>query len=136
MDSTHQNCCLPHLKVFLVDDHAPIRGRIAGLLKAMKGVTLVGEAETPASATSGIRESEPDAVLLDFQLIGGTGLEVLKAVHADYPAIVFIVMTNHANPQYRQLCLASGASHFLDKSHDFHRVEEILVDLHASKTRH
>ena len=136
MNSTHHNSCTPQLKVFLVDDYAPIRGRIAGLLKAMKGVAVVGEAETPDSATRDILESNPDAVLLDLQLTGGTGLDVLKAVHADRPAIVFIVLTNHVNPQYRQLCMASGASHFLDKSHDFQQVEKILFDLQASKTCH
>ena len=53
-------------------------------------------AETPAAATSGILQSAPDAVLLDLKLTGGTGIDVLKAVHPARPGIVFIVLTKDA----------------------------------------
>ena len=54
--------------------------------------------------------------MLDYQLDGGTGLDVLRAVHPQAPEIVFIVLTNHAKPQYRRVCLDAGASDFFDKS--------------------
>ena len=50
--------------------------------------------------------------------------------------IVFIVLTNTAGPQYRRLCLANGARHFLDKSFDFDRVGGILADLRSAQILH
>lgn len=124
------------LKVFLVDDSAALRSRIAGMVREIEGVDIVGEAETPAQATSGILESAPDAVLLDLKLTGGTGIDVLKAVHPERPGIVFIVLTNHAGPHYQRACMASGASHFLDKSHDFKQIATILGELRSTRCRH
>src|SRR4051812_15843912 len=121
------------LRVFLVDDYAPIRGRLAGLLRALEGIDIVGEAETPAAATSGILDSNPDTVLLDLQLNGGTGLDVLKAIHPARPDIVFIVLTNHASSPYRRKSMACGASYFLDKTHDFEQVATIIGALRSSK---
>lgn len=124
------------LKVFLVDDSAVLRSRIAGMVREIEGVAIVGEAETPAQATSGILESAPDAVLLDLKLTGGTGMDVLKAVHPARPGIVFIVLTNHAGPHYQRACMASGATHFLDKSHDFQQIASILGDLRSHRHSH
>ena len=124
------------LKVFLVDDSAPIRERMAGLIGGMQGIDIVGQAGTAADATMGILDSGPDAVLLDLQLAGSTGFDVLKAVHPVKPDIVFIVLTNHSNLQYRRLCIASGAQHFLDKSNEFNRVTAILAELRASHASH
>lgn len=117
------------LRVFLVDDSERIRGRMASLICSIEGVSLVGEAETPAEAMQGILQSNPDVVLLDLQLSGGTGFDVLKAVHPVKPGIVFIVLTNHASLQYRQRCFALGASHFFDKSREIGQATEILANL-------
>jgi len=45
------------------------------------------------------------------------------------PGIVFVVLTNHASPQYRQACLAAGASYFFDKSTEFARIREAINGL-------
>lgn len=124
------------LRVFVVEDSESIRSRLCGLIRNIDGVAIAGEADSPASATTGILESAPDAVVLDLQLIGGSGMEVLRAVSAQVPAIVFIVLTNNAGPQYRRACMASGASHFLDKSFDFERVGGILAELRSTRILH
>ncbi len=124
------------LKVFLVDDSAALRSRIAGMVREIEGVDIVGEAEIPDQATSGILESAPDAVLLDLKLTGGTGIDVLKAVHPAHPGIVFIILTNHAGRHYQRACMASGASYFLDKSHDFKQIATILGALRSIRCRH
>ena len=103
-------------RVFLVEDSAPIRERLASLLGEIEGVQVVGEADTAAGATAGIFDTRPDAVVLDIRLAEGSGIDVLREVHPRAPEIVFIMLTNFANPQYRKICMAAGASHFVDKS--------------------
>lgn len=103
------------LRVFLADDSAAIRERVAELL-AGPALSIVGQAESPSSCIAGILAQHPDVVVLDVQLEGGTGLEVLKAVRGAAPDIAFVVFSNNAGPAYRKRYLGEGASCFLDKS--------------------
>ena len=121
-------------KVFIVDDSFPIRERLLSIFADMDGVTVVGEAESPASAIRGILNTHPNSVVLDIHLRDGTGIEVLQGVGAIAPEIVFIVLTNYPNPQYRKAYLEAGASYFLDKTAEFNKVAEIISALGA--TRH
>jgi DNA-binding NarL/FixJ family response regulator len=107
-----------HVKVFLADDSAMIRERVAAMLAA-RDMDIVGEAETPERSIEGILASHPDVVVLDVQLEGGTGLQVLRAVRAADPAIAFVVFSNNAGPAYRKRYLGEGARHFLDKTTEF-----------------
>lgn len=124
-----ETACTARTNVFLVEDSAPIRMRLAEMLSDMQGVAIVGEAETPASAIEGILRTHPDSVVLDIQLSGGSGIEVLRKVRSVDPGIVFIMLTNHPNPQYRRICLEAGASYFLDKTSEFENVKEIIAGL-------
>ena len=56
------------LDIFLVDDSAPVRERIASALAALAGVRVVGHAEGADEAIRGILELLPQVVLLDLKL--------------------------------------------------------------------
>lgn len=103
------------LKVFLADDSALIRERVCGLLAA-GDITVVGHAPSPQGAIEGILASAPDVVVLDVQLEGGSGLQVLRAVRHAAPGIAFVVFSGNSGPAYRKLYLGAGAETFLDKS--------------------
>lgn len=113
------------VKVFLVDDSVPIRQRVASLL-ARSPCSVVGEAGTPQASIEGILNVRPDVVVLDVQLEGGTGLQVLKAVRQADPGVAFVVFSNNANPAYRKRYLAEGALSFLDKSSEFDKLVEAV----------
>lgn len=118
--------------VYIVEDSAPVRARLAESLANLEGVLLVGEAASAGEAIAGILRTRPDTVLLDLYLRGRTGLEVLRAVHASHPEIAFVVLTNHSDSQYRRACLDAGAAYFLDKSRDFERVPAVIGEIAAS----
>jgi len=69
----------------------------------------------------------PDYVVLDYQLEGGTAVDVLRAVCPQLPETVFVVLTNHANSQYRRACMQAGATHFFDKSLEFGKVKDVVA---------
>ncbi len=104
-----------------------IRDRLVEMLGEISGVELVGDAETPAAAIAGILRTHPDFAVLDYQLEGGTAVDVLNAVHATALTTTFLVLTNHTGPQYRRVCLEAGASQFFDKSLEFHRVRDEIA---------
>lgn len=114
-DSRRMSRSADSLKVFLADDSAAIRARVADLLA---GRCIVGEAETPQACIDGILATRPDVVVLDVQLDGGPGLDVLRAVRQAAPQVAFVVFSNNAGPAYRKRYLAAGATLFLDKSAD------------------
>lgn len=129
MDTT----CATTTTVFLVEDFAPIRERLTSLLGTLDGVEVVGAAVGARAATTDILRARPHAVLLDLHLAEGNGLDVLRAVHPQAPDIVFIVLTNFANAQYRKACVAAGASHVVDKSAETSEVLRLVAGLAAHR---
>jgi len=120
--------------VFIVEDSGSIRQRLASMLEGIEGVTVVGEAETPGEALEGILRTQPDSVVLDLHLIGGSGLDVLRLAQPHAPHTVFIVLTNYANAQYRRVCMQAGAAYFFDKSGEIAKVRDVIAAL--SDTHH
>ena len=122
-------CAVRALKVFIVEDSASIRERLTELMGEINGAAVVGFADTPSDAIAGILNTRPDCVVLDYHLLGGTCIDVLHAVHPKAPSVVFLVLTNHANPQYRRLCLEAGANWFFDKSTEFRKIKGVIAGL-------
>lgn len=119
---------MPALKgVFIVEDSVSIRSRLVEMLSDVQGIRIVGEAESPAEAVAAILETLPDLVILDFQLTGGTGVDVMRAVLPVLPDVAFLVLTNHPNPQYRRICMNAGARWFFDKSTEFGRIKDVIA---------
>lgn len=106
------------IKVFLAEDSGLIRDRVASMLSE-RAIETVGHAETPQDSIDGILAVHPDVVVLDVQLAGGTGMEVLRAVRELEPGIAFVVFTINSSPAFRQRYLDEGARSFLDKATEF-----------------
>jgi DNA-binding NarL/FixJ family response regulator len=128
-------------RVFLADDSALSRSRVAAML-LVQGMEVVGQADTPESAVSGILAIQPDVVVLDVQFESGSGIQVLQAVLKATRNISFIVLSNHAEAAYRARYLAEGAACFLDKHTEFYQLTDAvamfapprLVDLPVSSS--
>ncbi|MES3004184.1 MAG: response regulator [Pseudomonadota bacterium] len=105
------------IRVFLADDSALIRARVRVLLEAA-GAAVVGQAETPRQCIEAILAVRPDVVVLDVQLEGGPGLQVLRAVREAAPGVAFVVFSNNSAEAYRKRYLQEGALRFLDKAID------------------
>lgn len=117
------------MKVFIADDSSAIVTRLADLLKEVRGVELVGRAGDVAEAVRGINIMNPDAVILDLQMPGGSGLDVLRAVRVEHPYLQVLVCTNYPYRNYREECLSAGANFFLDKTTEFEKIPAILREL-------
>ncbi len=77
------------LRVLLVDDEAPARGRLRQLLSERPQVEIVGEAEDGVEAIERIHALTPDVVFLDIQMPGCTGLDVAASLGPARPAVIF-----------------------------------------------
>ncbi|MEW6376151.1 MAG: response regulator transcription factor [Thermodesulfobacteriota bacterium] len=99
------------------------------MLSELKGVEIIGQAESPKEAIEGIRKLKPNVVILDIRIPGGNGIDVLKEIKKDKPAPMVIILTNYPYPQYRKKCMDAGADFFFGKSTEFERIPEVLKKL-------
>jgi DNA-binding NarL/FixJ family response regulator len=117
------------MRVLIADDSRVVVERLADLLKEVPGVQLVGRAKDAPEAIHSILKTNPDAVILDLQMPGGSGLDVLRRIRKTHPSVWVLICTNYPYPQYREECIAAGANYFLDKSAEFEKIPKILRDL-------
>ncbi|HKD49353.1 MAG TPA: response regulator transcription factor [Candidatus Acidoferrum sp.] len=117
------------MRVFITDDSKIVVERLHDLLDEVSGLEVVGEAGNVPDAVSSIQKTNPDAVILDLQMPGGTGLDVLREIRQGHPLMQVLICTNFAYPQYKDECMAAGANYFLDKSADFDKIPAIFRQL-------
>lgn len=118
------------VRVVIVDDTLSVRERVKALLYAdVPNADVVGEADEAQAAIRLIQDRCPDVVILDLQLVGSSGIEVLQAVTLMPHAPVVIVLTNLASLEYQLACLGAGAAFSLDKSFGVERLADILREL-------
>ena len=77
------------IRILVVDDEQTARERLRHLLGLIPGVEVVGEASDGAQAIARIAELRPDLVLMDIQMPGCSGLEVVASLPSPRPKIVF-----------------------------------------------
>jgi two-component system response regulator LytT len=113
------------VKVVIVDDEAPARSELRHLLGAHAGVEVMGEAASAAEATE--VAAGCDAVFLDIELAGASGLEAARLLSgdADPPAVVFV--TAHA--EYAVDAFAVEAFDYLLKPVDPERLARVVARL-------
>jgi DNA-binding NarL/FixJ family response regulator len=118
------------VRVVIVDDSPLVRVRLKALLHAdAPYAEVVGEAEDAQTAIRLIQDTSPDVVILDLQLAGGSGFEVLRAVKPAPHAPAVIVLTNLTSFEYQTTCLEAGAEFFLDKSFGFDQLAKTIQTL-------
>ena len=109
------------IRVLVVDDELPARQRLEDLLRQEDGVALVGSADNGAAAVEAIRTLDPDLVLLDIQMPGKTGLEVLREIGPDAMPTTILVT---AYDQYALSAFELAAVDYLLKPFDDERFEQ------------
>lgn len=117
------------MKVFIVDDSDVVCSGLESMLSEIGGVSVVGKAKDVHGAVDSISKLNPDVVILDIRLLGGSGIDVLKEVKSRGLSQVVLMLTNYPYPQYRTKCLELGADYFLDKVTEIEKIPEIFKAL-------
>jgi len=77
------------IRVLIVDDEAPARARLRQMLASHEDVEVAGEAETGPQAMERVAELKPDAILLDIQMPGSSGIDVAACLPEPRPHVIF-----------------------------------------------
>lgn len=119
----------PPMKVLLVEDSVLIRDTLIDILAGSDDLDIAGVAATQNKAIELIDKEHFDMLLVDIELSQGNGFEVIKhSLEKGSPDSqpVFVILTNHAHPQYRNLAKNLGVKYFFDKSMDFDLAIEMI----------
>ena len=114
------------MNVFIVEDSETMREILRIMLSEFHDVRIVGYAEDEAGAIEQIDALLPDVVLLDLNLLSGSGIAVLKNIKKHHAGIKVMVLTNCTDEIYVDACKRANADYFFDKSFQFMQVREVF----------
>ena len=103
------------LRVLIVDDEPPARTRLRQLLDEMPEIVCVGEAASGEEALAACAEAEPQVILLDLQLPGTSGLDVLRALRERHAPGEVVMLTGHGSIDTAIEAIRIGAFDYISK---------------------
>jgi DNA-binding NarL/FixJ family response regulator len=118
----------------LVDDDDDFCECLLLVLKELANVQVVEVAQTPVDAISLMTKYEKDwqLLILDIDLRGGNGIDVLQSYPKRLPHQTIFVLTNFANNSYvRNRCLELGVDAVFDKTTELDKFFEHCKNLHT-----
>jgi len=123
------------MKVLIVDDSTIVRERLKATLSEITEPENISQAGDFLEAISSFQKLNPEVVILDIRMPGGSGIDVLQEIKkATNPPLV-IVLTNYPYSQYRRKCIEAGADFFFDKSTEFDKVTEVLKEVSQNQSK-
>jgi two-component system invasion response regulator UvrY len=106
------------IEVILCDDHAMLRRGIKETLSEAVDIHVTGEAASYGEVKALLREKACDVLVLDLNLPGRGGLEILASVRESHPEIRVLILSMYEADQYAIRCLRAGAYGYLNKAGD------------------
>lgn len=103
------------LRIVIVDDHEVVRLGLRTLLDRHPDFTVVDEASTAREAVEKALRLQPDVVVMDVRLQGGSGIEACRQITAETPQIKVIILTSYAEDEILFDAISAGAAGYVLK---------------------
>ena len=103
------------MKILLVDDHAVVREGVRRLLANAIDAEII-DAQSGEAAQAAVRVEKPHLVVLDLNLPGGGGLDLLARLLAEAPRLRVLIFSMHSSPAYVMRAMQAGAAGYVTKS--------------------
>ncbi len=108
---------MPVFKILIADDHQIVLDGLKEILETVPEFSIAGMAKNSRALLSLTGEQNPHLVLMDLNMPGKDGLEMLDELKARFPAIKILVLTMYNSPEIVRRALALGADGYLLKDH-------------------
>jgi DNA-binding NarL/FixJ family response regulator len=116
------------ISVLIVDDHELVRVGLQTLLSRQDCFSVIGEATTVSEAIAESSRLQPDVVLMDVRLSGGSGVDACRAIRDSCPGTRVLFLSSYEDDEAVLAAVVGGASGYLLKQVS---AEELLRAIHA-----
>jgi len=103
------------IRLLLADDHAIVRSGLKQLFTLAPDIQVVAEAVDGATVLDALRQQRPDLLLLDINMPGLSGPDLIARVKSHWSDLPILVLSMHNEPQVAARVLKAGASGYVTK---------------------
>ncbi len=103
------------VNVMVVDDHEVVREGLVRILEKQGGIRVVAVARSGEEALSKVEKFAPDVVIVDIQLPGINGIEVIRRIKKSHPEIEAITLTVYDDEEFAMQAIKAGAIGYVIK---------------------
>jgi DNA-binding NarL/FixJ family response regulator len=103
------------VRIQLADDHSIVRAGVRRVLETVPRFEVVGESERGDQTVEMLQELQPDVLILDLNMPGGDGFDVLHRARDVAPEVRIVVLTMHTQAEYVTRAIREGADGYLLK---------------------
>jgi DNA-binding NarL/FixJ family response regulator len=118
------------IKISLVEDHAGFRNILLGLLQSQQAFVVTDIFADAETALKGLPLNPPDIAIIDIQLPGMNGIELIRACKLLVPATQILICTSHHDDKSVFDALANGALGYLLKDASGDEIIKAIAELH------
>ena len=106
------------IRLLIADDHAIVRDGLKQLIALSMDIEAAGEAANGSEVLQQVRSGNFDLLLLDMNMSGASGIELIGLVKACRPALPIFIYTMHSETHVASSALKAGASGYFTKNSD------------------
>jgi DNA-binding NarL/FixJ family response regulator len=121
------------VRVLLADDHELVRAGVRKVLENSPGIEVVGEASRGDETLVKLAELDPDVLLLDLNMPGGDGFEVLRRARDEAGGTRIVVLSLHVQAEYVSRAVRDGADGYLSKDLAVQELPDAIASVMAGK---
>jgi len=125
---------LDAIRVVIVDDHEVVRLGLKTLLNRVADLEVVGEAGSAAEAEQVVAEKQPDVVIMDIRMPGGSGIEACRVIRSRWPHIRVIMLTSYSDDEAVIGAVMAGASGYVLKQIGTQELVEAIRRVHKGES--
>lgn len=103
------------IRIVIADDHAMVRGGLKQIVATTSDIEVVGEATRGDEVLELLGQPLIDLLLLDMTMPGLSGIELIKRLHEEKPALPILILSMHNEVQVVTRALKAGASGYVIK---------------------
>ncbi len=117
------------IRVAIADDHKIFRKGVILTLRPYNNIKFVQEAADGQELINGLRESQPDVVLMDLRMPLKDGIETTKYITKNYPRMYVLALTMYEDERFVSHMMEIGANGYLLKSAEPQEIKQAIIEV-------
>lgn len=119
------------IRVVVADDHVAVREGLHSMISGQPDIEVVGEATEGGQAIALTAQLQPDLVVLDVLMSHMGGIEATRAIKAQWPSVLVLILTEFSQASIVRRALAAGADGYLLKDSSRELILSAIRTIHA-----